>query len=145
MMRLCCFLFVIASPLFGIGSCSDSGVSKFDQNQRVWKSRNIANYRYKLGMECYCPVQYVGPNLIEVRNGKTESITYAGDSKNINMKDVKLPDTMDKLFELARGRSDKSVAYDPTYGYPRMIHSIGRPGTQDTSTIYSIRDFEVIK
>jgi hypothetical protein len=144
-MRLFCLLLIITPSLFGVASCSkaNSSTSRFDENLKLWKSKNIVNYRYKLAMTCYCPAQYLGPNLIEVRDGKAESITYAGDAKNINMKRVILPDTIEKVFETARG--EKSVSYEPTYGYPMMIHKVSEPGTQDRSTIYSVRDFEVIK
>jgi hypothetical protein len=146
-MRLFCLLLIVTSPLFGVGSCSraSSSSSKFDQNLKLWKSKNIVNYRYKLAMTCYCPAQYLGPNLIEVRDGKAKSITYAGDAKNIDLKGVILPDTIEKLFERARGLDEDAVAYEPTYGYPMKIHIVGEPGTQDRSTIYSVRDFEVIK
>src|SRR6266545_2879210 len=104
-MRFFCLLLIISSPLLGVGSCSQasSPSSRYEQNLKLWKSKNIVNYRYKLAMTCYCPAEYLGPNLIEVRHGKAELITYAGDAKNINMKGVILPDTIEKLFERARG------------------------------------------
>lgn len=146
-MRLFCFLLIATSSLFGVGSCSraSSSSSKYNENLKLWKSKSFVNYRYKLEMTCYCPAQYLGPNLIEVRNGKAESITYAGDAKNVNMKGVILPDTIEKLFERARGLDENAVFYEPTYGYPMKIQIVSEPGTQDRSTIYSVRDFEVIK
>jgi hypothetical protein len=148
--RSFCWLLLLASPLLNTAACSDASTARaaktaFEKNQQLWKSRNVVNYRYTLSEECYCPLQYLGPNQIEVRDGKTESITYIGEGKNIDMKNVKLPDTMEKVFELAKGLSGKSVAYDPTYGFPKMIHIVGPKGSHDTSIIYSVKDFEPTK
>ena len=143
--RSFCFLILIAFQFLTAGACADSAKAKLEKNHRLWKSKGIANYRYTLKLQCYCPLQYLGPNVIEVRNGRAESVTYAGESKNLDMKDVKLPDTMEKLFEIARGASEESVVYDPTYGFPTSIRKFGPKGTQDTSSFYSVRGFEVMK
>jgi uncharacterized protein DUF6174 len=149
--RLFCVLLLIASPVLIAPSCSnftttpELETAAFKKNQQLWKSKNITNYQYTLKERCYCPLQYLGPNKIEVRNGKTESITYIGESKNIDMKGVKLPDTIEKLFEIASGLDDDAVVYDSTYGFPTSISMYGPKGTQDTSSFYFVRDFEVIK
>lgn len=153
--QLACALLLISLPLLMAPSCSSPPVTNkgaigvesetFTRNLQLWKTQNIANYRYTLKERCYCPLQYLGPNRIEVRNHKTESITYIGDSRNLDMKDVQLPDTIEKVFELARGRDDKAVVYDATYGFPMSISIYGPEGTHDTSIFYSVSAFEIIK
>jgi hypothetical protein len=141
--RLRCFLLI---PFLILASCSNPAEDEFKRNEQRWKSQNISDYGYKLRMECYCPLQYIGPNRIEVRHGVAESITYAGDGRNINMSGVRLPDTMEKLFDIIRGEADQmTVTYDPTYGYPTSIHTIDRRATHDNFTIYAVSDFEVRK
>jgi hypothetical protein len=142
---LCRLLLIAALPVLA-SSCSNPAAEEFKRNEQRWKSQNITDYGYKLRMECYCPLQYIGPNRIEVRRGVAESITYAGDGKNINMSGVRLPDTMEKLFDIIRGQADQmTVTYDPTYGYPTSIHTIDRRVTHDNFTIYAVSDFEVRK
>lgn len=152
--QLACALLLISLPLLMAPSCSNpvttsppSGVESetFTRNLQLWKATNIANYRYTLKERCYCPIQYLGPNSIEVRNHKTESITYIGDSRNLDMKNVQLPDTIEEVFELARGRDNNAVVYDATYGFPMSISIYGPKDTQDTSIFYSVSAFEIIK
>ncbi|MGZ8844326.1 MAG: DUF6174 domain-containing protein [Pyrinomonadaceae bacterium] len=148
-------LLLISLPLLMAPSCSSpqvtpkpsSGVESetFTRNLQLWKTKNIANYRYTLEERCYCPLQYLGPNRIEVRDHKTVSINYVGDSRNLDMKNVQLPDTIEKVFELARSTDDKGVVYDATYGFPMSISKYGPKGTHDTSIFYSVRAFEIVK
>ncbi len=146
-----CALLLISLSLLAAPSCSRPKVSTklesetFTRNLQLWKTKNIANYRYTLTERCYCPLQYLGPNRIEVRDHKTASITYIGESRNLDMKGVQLPDTIEKVFELARGMDDKAVIYDSVHGFPMSISIYGPKGTQDTSIFYSVSAFEIIK
>jgi hypothetical protein len=150
--QLSCAVLLISLPLLMAPSCSGPDkppsaveTETFTRNLQLWKTKNIANYRYTLEERCYCPLQYLGPNRIEVRDRKTVSITYIGDSRNLDMKNVQLPDTIEKVFELARRMDDTAVNYDATYGFPISISMYGPKGTQDTSIFYSVRAFEIIK
>jgi hypothetical protein len=142
-------LLLIAWLFLNAASCTDPRTkaaleTPFAKNQQLWKSKNVVNYRYTLKLQCYCPIQYLGPNRIEVREGKPQSVTYIGESRNLDMKGVQLPDTIEKLFEIASPDKD-TIVYNSTYGFPKSINKYGPKGTHDTSSFYSVIDFEEIK
>ena len=136
-------ILLITPSILILASCSDPYTARLEQNQQRWRSQNIADYRFTLKMQCYCPIQYLGPNIIEVRHGVADSITYSGESRNIDMSGVQLPDTMDKLFNIIRSSRNATVTYDPTLGYPTSIHVVYRGAGHHNYTIYSVTDFEV--
>src|SRR4051812_16394957 len=91
-----CLLLLVAVPVLTGSSYCDSHSTVnpvaeaestvFKKNLELWQSKNITNYRYTLKESCYCPLQYLGPNKIEVRRDKAVAITYIGEGKNIDMK-----------------------------------------------------------
>ena len=94
-------------------------------NQRLWNQQKISNYRYTLSRDCFCAPTARGSIVIEVRNGKTTSITNASTGKPINRELFFEYDTVPKLFKSikslnARKQSNLSVEYSPK-GYPTKI------------------------
>jgi Family of unknown function (DUF6174) len=94
-------------------------------NQRLWNQQKISNYRYTLSRDCFCTPEARGPVVIEVRNGKTTSITNASTGKPVNRELFKEYDTVPKLFKsiksaIARKEPELSVEYNPK-GYPTQI------------------------
>ncbi|MHC5717758.1 MAG: DUF6174 domain-containing protein [Nostoc sp.] len=58
-----------------------SNLRQLRTNRRLWNQQKIDNYRYKLSNSCFCIPEFRGPLIIEVRNGRTTSITDANTGK----------------------------------------------------------------
>ncbi len=105
---------------------TNSNSKELKTNRRLWNQRKISNYRYTLSRDCFCTPEARGPVVIEVRNGKTTSITNAANGKPVNPELFQQYNTIPKLFNsikdaLARKEPELTVGYNPKLGYPTQI------------------------
>ncbi|MBE9037976.1 hypothetical protein IQ246_23280 [aff. Roholtiella sp. LEGE 12411] len=99
-------------------------------NHRLWRQQKINNYRYTLSNSCFCIPEARGPVVIEVRNGRTTSITSVNTGQPVaNPEFFQTYNTVPKLFHLIRNtisngneQSELAVEYNPELGYPTQIN-----------------------
>jgi hypothetical protein len=146
--------FILLSLTLMLMACSAGGASEFDKNKATWDNANISNYRYTLGVSCFCPFMEDMPVTVEVQNDQVVSITSVKgttiDSTNEQIYPfVESYTTIDKLFEQlksAQADADEvTVAYDPTYGFPTSIAIDHIKEAIDDEMYLTVENFEVLK
>ncbi|MGA9383004.1 MAG: DUF6174 domain-containing protein [Phormidium sp.] len=106
---------------------SESPISEeFRKNQELWVKQKLKNYRYILRVSCFCPPDMTQPVIIDVRSGKTSSITPETNRNIVNKEFFQKYDSIDKLFEIIRSALAENAykvdaKYHPTLGYPTQI------------------------
>ena len=106
---------------------SQSNLQQLRTNQRLWNQQNISNYRYTLGRSCFCTPEARGSVIIEVRNGRTTSVTSVATGQPVNPEFFQKYDTVPRLFDLIRDAIKRKadnldVKYNSTLGYPTQIN-----------------------
>lgn len=107
---------------------SNSQLKQLRMNRRLWRQQKINNYRYTLSNDCFCITEARGPVVIEVRNGRTTSITSVQTGQPVTNPELfRTYNTVPKLFNLIRntissGQSELAVEYDRQLGYPTQIN-----------------------
>jgi len=121
---------VMSQPTIDVGQSlefSDFNLIHFRMNRQLWRHQKIYSYRYTLSKSCFCIPEARGPVVIEVRNGRTTSITSVETGEPVNPDFFREYNTIPKLFNLirdaiARRASSLTVEYDQTLGYPTQIN-----------------------
>ncbi|MFN6513658.1 MAG: DUF6174 domain-containing protein [Nostoc sp. CreGUA01] len=120
-------------------------------NRRLWSNQNISNYRYTFSNGCFCIPEARGPVIIEVRNGKTRSITSKETGLPVeNPEFFKNYNTIPKLFNVIqdainRRASSLNVDYNPKLGYPTQINVDYNTQIADEEIYLTIENFEELK
>ncbi|WP_353930343.1 DUF6174 domain-containing protein [Okeanomitos corallinicola TIOX110] len=128
---------------------NQSNLKILKKNTVLWKKANIANYRYQLTRSCFCIPSARQPVLIEVRNGKTVSVTSVETGQPVDRELFNQYDRVPKLFSLirdgiARKADSLNVNYEPKAGYPTQI-SIDYSQQQADEELYlNVDKFEVL-
>ncbi|AFY58596.1 hypothetical protein Riv7116_6247 [Rivularia sp. PCC 7116] len=125
-------------------------IRKLRFNRRLWRKQKITNYRYTLSNSCFCVPEARGPVIIEVRNGKTVSVTSEATGEEANPDFFQNFDTIPKLFNVIRDainrRADRlDVEYDAKFGYPTNISIDYKFQLADEELFLSVTNFEVIE
>ncbi len=105
---------------------SQNDSQQLKTNQRLWNRQNISNYRYTFSRSCFCTAEARGPVIIEVRNGRTTSVTSVATGP-VNPEFFQKYDTVPRLFDVIRDAIAKKadsldVKYNSTLGYPTQIN-----------------------
>ncbi|MCC5615214.1 DUF6174 domain-containing protein [Nostoc sp. CHAB 5836] len=141
-----------ATPTQGVQTeIATSKLRQLTINRQLWNRQKINNYRYQLSNDCFCISEFRGPLIIEVRNGRTTSITNANTGKPLNselLRELRQYSTIPKLFNLIqnainRGESELTVGYNPRLGYPTQIN-IGNLAA-DAGIFTRISNFEILQ
>ncbi|BAY47146.1 hypothetical protein SAMD00079811_47620 [Scytonema sp. HK-05] len=139
-----------------IPQLSQSAYSNLGQlriNQRLWNRQNISNYRYTLTRSCFCTTEARGPVIIEVRNGRTASVTSVATGQPVNPELFQKYDTIPRLFgvirdAIAKKASSLTVQYNSTLGstlgYPTQINIDYDSQMADEELYLTIENLEVI-
>ena len=125
-------------------------LEQFKINYRLWRRKNISNYRYEFTRSCNCLPKATEPVIIEVRNGVTTSITYKDAKKPVDKALFQKYNTIPKLFNIIKNafiqKADNlTVQYNPILGYPTQINiDYDKQRTDDTIfiTISNLQQFE---
>ncbi|WP_341529713.1 DUF6174 domain-containing protein [Nostoc sp. UHCC 0302] len=126
-----------------------SDIQQYKKNRRLWNQQNILNYDYTYTNGCFCVEEARGPVVIQVRNGKTTSVTFKGQPVS-NPEFFQKYDTVRKLFNvinqaIAHRAYKVDVQYDPTFGYPTQITIDKDAQLADEEIYIGISDFKVIE
>ncbi|MEA2347497.1 MAG: hypothetical protein QOG62_1284 [Thermoleophilaceae bacterium] len=107
-----------------------------DAARAKWDEVGFINYSYKVSRTCFCPVEYTRWRNIQVEGGKPVKKRRNKAYREVN--------TVPKLFKQAQAALDDdsfSVAYDPTYGFPRRISSNPSFMIADEEVSYAVKKF----
>ncbi|MBD2355028.1 hypothetical protein H6G41_10400 [Tolypothrix sp. FACHB-123] len=124
---------------------------KLQFNRRLWEKQNIVNYRYTFSNGCFCIPDARGPVVIEVRNGKTRSITSVETGLRVtNPEYFENYNTIPKLFNviqdaIARQAFSLDVNYSARYGYPTQINIDYNAQIADEELYLTIENFQVLR
>ncbi|MFB2896685.1 DUF6174 domain-containing protein [Aerosakkonemataceae cyanobacterium BLCC-F50] len=105
---------------------ASSNSEELRKNQELWAKQKLRNYRYTLRVSCFCPTDLTQPVNINVRSGRTASITPETSRNRVNREFFQKYDSIDKLFEIIRSAIAQNaykvdVKYHPSLGYPTQI------------------------
>ncbi|MBK1986269.1 hypothetical protein A0J48_001660 [Sphaerospermopsis aphanizomenoides BCCUSP55] len=119
-------------------------------NRRLWRKRNISNYRYTLTRSCFCTPEAREPVVIEVRKGVTTAVTSVKTNQPVDRELFKKYDNVPKLFNVIqdainRKPSSLIVKYDPKFGYPTQINVDYNSQIADEELYLTVEKFQVIK
>ncbi|MDF5706297.1 MAG: DUF6174 domain-containing protein [Nostoc sp. S4] len=120
-------------------------------NRRLWNKQNIYNYRYTFSNGCFCTPEARGPVIIEVRNGKTKSITSVDTRQLVqNPQLFEKYNTIPKLFNVIQDAINRrayslNINYNPKFGYPTQINVDYNSQIADEEIYLTIKNFEKIK
>ncbi|BBD64412.1 hypothetical protein NIES4072_19250 [Nostoc commune NIES-4072] len=125
-------------------------LEQFKSNSRLWRQKNISNYRYEFTRSCFCFPKATEPVIIEVRNGVTTSITYKYSKHPVDTGLFEKYNTIPKLFNIIRNaliqRADNlTVQYNPTLGYPTQINIDYDKQRTDDEIFITISNLQQIK
>ena len=121
--------FVIAAAvLLHQSACGDpTGTeSELESARARWAAQAPAVYSYTLSRVCFCPVEWIGPVTVTVRNGVVESVKYTqtgGDVTPLARGNFPAVEGLFAAIDSARANrvARLDVAYDATLGYPTRI------------------------
>ncbi|MBD2252437.1 DUF6174 domain-containing protein [Nostoc parmelioides] len=122
---------------------------KLNFNRILWNKKNISSYRYTLSNSCFCIPEARGPVVIEVRNGKTTSITPVNPEQAINPEFFQKYNTIPKLFNVIQYAIQSQafsldISYNHKFGYPTRINIDYNSQIADEELFLTIENFEVI-
>jgi hypothetical protein len=117
---------------------------------RLWKEKDVKNYRYRLSKSCFCIPAARGPVIIVVKDGVTTSVTSEATGQAVDPELFKQYDSVPKLFAVIQDGIDRKAAslnvkYDPKLGYPTQINIDYDTQIADEELYLTIDKFEVIK
>jgi hypothetical protein len=110
--------------LFWCTACSKTElINESNKQEKKWIAQNIKNYSYTLRINCYCPPERNGPNLIKVIDDKIVSVN--GQPYNPNLTGT-LP-AVSQLFDIIQTKLSQrplqqSIEYHPILGYPTNVY-----------------------
>lgn len=131
-------------------SCNTTIPDDFTSSERLWDSKNMADYNFTLERHCFCPQDRRGPVMIHVRDGIVFSVVYADTGLAANPDFFADADTLDDLFGKVRdayvNKAERiDVTYDPDFGYPATIYIDVSTQIADEEQGYTVTDFQKIE
>ena len=127
-MRLNRFRLAPLVPLLA-AACSSSGPTEperaLDIARQRWRDARLTSYSFKSSLSCYCPIEYLGPHTVTVRNGQVTAIV---DRRTGEQRPTSYRQPIDSLFAFIERKLRErpellEVTYAPLYGYPRLLKS----------------------
>lgn len=139
-------LIVILASQF---SCGTSGKAEFDRNRRLWRENNIKNYRMTVDLKKAGHAAPNGKFIINVRDGRSESIRNAADQEPVpEIVRFGKYTTLDEIFEYIEAEEQrggnwdiKEIEYDPKFGYPRKVN-LDKARVLDDELSFQVLQFE---
>ncbi|HEV2147956.1 MAG TPA: DUF6174 domain-containing protein [Longimicrobiaceae bacterium] len=119
-------------------------------NRELWESRRVGDYRYTIQRSCRCEPEVTNPALVEVRDGKTASVTALDPMRPIRTQVVDSLDNFWELFDFVQAAMeqgpDKLVAeYDPEWGYPVYLFVDPRRDVEGDEHGFQVERFEPLR
>jgi glucose/arabinose dehydrogenase len=154
-------LVLLTVIVFALAACSmgaqaggdppQENQTEIERNQEKWQNAEIAHYRYKLNLSCFCAFTQDMPLVIEVMDGKVVSMEYqtGNEIDATNRELFERYATIDRIFseldaDLAGAADEVTVTYDPTYGFPTQATIDFVKEATDDELYLTISDFEAL-
>ncbi len=114
-------------------------------NLNLWNEKKIVNYSFSFKRVCFCPLAYVGPHLVVVQNGKITTVNGAPYNKAERYGEIY---TIPELLQVIKANLDrkpyqKTLNFNPTYGYPTSVFFDFSQQMADEEIGYEITNFKV--
>ncbi len=114
-------------------------------NLNLWNEKKIENYSFSFKRICFCPLEYVGPNQIVVKNGKIFIVNGAPYNKEER---YGVMYTIPELLQVIKENIDRkpvkqTLNFNPTYGYPTSVFFDFSEMIADEEIGYEITNFKV--
>ena len=142
-------VFVLAAVLTACSPAAQS--NQLDANLQKWQSQEIAHYKMKVGIRCFCPFGSQMPVSVEVRDGQLVSVVDNAGNPVSEGDPILEPEnarllTVEGLFESARKAMDNAdnttIEYDPDLGYPLSLSIDWWKDTGDDNEGATVTDFQ---
>ena len=146
---------VLAALIYvlAFGMPGSSQADQLDANLQKWQAQDVAHYRMKVNIGCFCPFFDRMPVTVEVRDGQVLSVTdsqgqpVAADDPIRSFGNEPLM-TMPGIFAYAREAlqtaDETTLSYDPTLGYPVSLNIDRIELAIDDEMSVLISEFEVL-
>lgn len=142
----------LAPAACGLAPFGPSGPAEELRAARAeWERQGIASYRYSISRTCgECVPGADAPARVEVRDGRTVSVTALVPSRPIRPELFESFDTVEELFAtveevIAGGPFRFSASYDSRLGYPVSYSADLDREHVDDERGFVVREFEVIR
>jgi hypothetical protein len=114
-------------------------------NLNLWNEKKIENYSFSFKRVCFCPLEYVGPHQIVVKNGKISTVNGAPYNK---AERYGVMYTIPELLQVIKENIDRkpvkqTLNFNPTYGYPTSVFFDFSEMIADEEIGYEITNFKV--
>lgn len=114
-------------------------------NLNLWNEKKIVNYSFSFKRVCFCPLEYVGPHQVVVQNGKITTVNGAPYNKAERYGEIY---TIPELLQVIKANLDrkpyqKTLNFNPTYGYPTSVFFDFSQQMADEEIGYEITNFKV--
>jgi hypothetical protein len=114
-------------------------------NLNLWNEKKIENYSFSFKRVCFCPLEYVGPHQIVVKNGKISTVNGAPYNK---AERYGVLYTIPELLQVIKENIDRkpvkqTLNFNPTYGYPTSVFFDFSEMIADEEIGYEITNFKV--
>jgi hypothetical protein len=114
-------------------------------NLNLWNEKKIENYSFSFKRVCFCPLEYVGPHQIVVKNGKISTVNGAPYNK---AERYGVMYTIPELLQVIKANIDRkpvkqTLNFNPTYGYPTSVFFDFSEMIADEEIGYEITNFKV--
>ena len=113
-------------------------------NLNLWNEKKIENYSFSFKRVCFCPLEYVGPHQIVVKNGKISTVNGAPYNK---AERYGVMYTIPELLQVIKENIDRkpvkqTLNFNPTYGYPTSVFFDFSEMIADEEIGYEITNFK---
>ncbi|HEX7242157.1 MAG TPA: DUF6174 domain-containing protein [Longimicrobiaceae bacterium] len=138
-----------------VSAVADPRVSR-EQEQELrasreqWEGAGVADYRYTVRRTCVCERDVAGPVLVEVREGRTVSVTPVERGVELRREAFDSLDNFRELFsyvEVALNGEHEVLAaeYDSRWGYPVSLYVDPRRGEIEDERGFVVEWFEPLR
>ena len=136
-------LFLFCFSLFGCETVQP--LDDVTVNLNLWNEKKIVNYSFSFKRVCFCPLEYVGPHQVVVQNGKITTVNGAPYNKAEQYGEIY---TIPELLQVIKANLDrkpyqKTLNFNPTYGYPTSVFFDFSQQMADEEIGYEITNFKV--
>lgn len=137
---------LLPATLFLVAACASPYRAievELKENEQRWATQGIADYQYRLQIQCFCPQEVTQPVVIHVRNMTTISVVNAMTGEPVPGEYFTRADNIDKLFDVVQDAISRKadqilVSYDSSLGYPARIHIDFVKQAVDDEIVYDI-------
>ena len=115
----------------------------------LWEEEGLSSYRYTLQVGCFCIREMTYPVVVEVRDGKLVSVTYAGDGAAADMALFERFSSVEKLYAViddaaAQNAVQLDVVYDAQWHVPTAINIDISRQMADEELYLTVSDFKAL-